>query len=176
MTSEGGKKLTSGERSGSEILRCSFCNKSQAEVRKLIAGPAVFICDECVAVCRLMLEPEGGKEPATEEPSGSEIPRCSFCNKSRADVWKIIAGPDVFICNECVDTCCEILDEDPSAGDDELGGLDRLLSQLIKAKEGSMSLCRLCFSSVPVEELTTIPQRGALCRACIDAVRQATDS
>ncbi|MXZ35106.1 MAG: ATP-dependent Clp protease ATP-binding subunit ClpX [Acidobacteria bacterium] len=34
-----------------ESLRCSFCNKSQNDVRKLIAGPTVFICDECVRVC-----------------------------------------------------------------------------------------------------------------------------
>src|SRR5262252_4310087 len=32
-------------------LRCSFCGKSQFDVRKLIAGPTVFICDECVALC-----------------------------------------------------------------------------------------------------------------------------
>ena len=35
-----------------EILRCSFCNKDQSDVRKLIAGPTVFICDECVEVCK----------------------------------------------------------------------------------------------------------------------------
>ena len=35
----------------SELLRCSFCNKSQREVRKLIAGPNVYICDECVDIC-----------------------------------------------------------------------------------------------------------------------------
>jgi hypothetical protein len=34
-----------------EVLRCSFCNKDQNDVRKLIAGPTVFICDECVEVC-----------------------------------------------------------------------------------------------------------------------------
>jgi hypothetical protein len=32
-------------------LRCSFCNKGQDDVRKLIAGPAVFVCDECVQLC-----------------------------------------------------------------------------------------------------------------------------
>ncbi len=37
--------------SGDETLRCSFCNKSQREVKKLIAGPTVFICDECVDIC-----------------------------------------------------------------------------------------------------------------------------
>jgi ATP-dependent Clp protease ATP-binding subunit ClpX len=36
---------------GEEVLRCSFCNKSQREVKKLIAGPTVFICDECVDIC-----------------------------------------------------------------------------------------------------------------------------
>jgi ATP-dependent Clp protease ATP-binding subunit ClpX len=40
-----------GKNGDSEILRCSFCNKDQNDVRKLIAGPTVFICDECVDVC-----------------------------------------------------------------------------------------------------------------------------
>ncbi len=35
----------------SELLRCSFCGKSQHEVKKLIAGPTVYICNECVEVC-----------------------------------------------------------------------------------------------------------------------------
>ena len=39
------------KKSDVEILRCSFCNKDQNDVRKLIAGPTVFICDECVEVC-----------------------------------------------------------------------------------------------------------------------------
>jgi ATP-dependent Clp protease ATP-binding subunit ClpX len=34
-----------------ENLTCSFCGKSQEEVKKLIAGPAVYICDECIEVC-----------------------------------------------------------------------------------------------------------------------------
>ena len=35
-------------------LRCSFCNKTQDQVRKLIAGPNVYICDECIEVCSEM--------------------------------------------------------------------------------------------------------------------------
>jgi len=42
--------------SGEESLRCSFCNKSQNDVRKLIAGPTVFICDECVRVCNDIID------------------------------------------------------------------------------------------------------------------------
>ena len=37
-------------RDGSD-LRCSFCNKSQRDVKKLIAGPSVYVCDECVEIC-----------------------------------------------------------------------------------------------------------------------------
>jgi ATP-dependent Clp protease ATP-binding subunit ClpX len=43
--------MTTKKTTDSEVLRCSFCNKDQNDVRKLIAGPTVFICDECVEVC-----------------------------------------------------------------------------------------------------------------------------
>jgi ATP-dependent Clp protease ATP-binding subunit ClpX len=46
-------------------LFCSFCGKSQAEVKKLIAGPAVYICDECVALCDDIIAEEVEKEEAT---------------------------------------------------------------------------------------------------------------
>ena len=41
-----------------DMLRCSFCGKSQHEVRKLIAGPSVFICDECVELCNDIIREE----------------------------------------------------------------------------------------------------------------------
>ena len=47
-----------------DILRCSFCNKSQNDVRKLIAGPTVFICDECVAVCQDIIDEDQNFEPS----------------------------------------------------------------------------------------------------------------
>ena len=39
-------------------LRCSFCSKSQSEVRKLIAGPNVYICDECIEICTDIIDEE----------------------------------------------------------------------------------------------------------------------
>ena len=45
-----------------QTLYCSFCGKSQHEVRKLIAGPEVFICDECVDLCTGIVEPDDDKE------------------------------------------------------------------------------------------------------------------
>jgi ATP-dependent Clp protease ATP-binding subunit ClpX len=45
-----------------EVLRCSFCNKSQNDVKKLIAGPTVYICDECVDICLDIIAEERSKE------------------------------------------------------------------------------------------------------------------
>ncbi|MBM4332544.1 MAG: ATP-dependent Clp protease ATP-binding subunit ClpX [Deltaproteobacteria bacterium] len=63
------------ERLGS--LFCSFCGKSQEEVKKLIAGPAVYICDECVALCNDIISEEVEKEEASLRklavPKPSEI-------------------------------------------------------------------------------------------------------
>src|SRR6201987_787558 len=47
-----------------KLLYCSFCGKSQHEVRKLIAGPSVFICDECIELCNDIIREEGGGSEA----------------------------------------------------------------------------------------------------------------
>ena len=39
-----------------DVLKCSFCGKSQKQVRKLIAGPGVYICDECIDLCNEIIE------------------------------------------------------------------------------------------------------------------------
>ena len=54
------------KKSDSDVLRCSFCNKNQRDVKKLIAGPTVYICDECVDICLDIIAEE--REP--EEQKG----------------------------------------------------------------------------------------------------------
>ncbi|MGZ6982850.1 MAG: ClpX C4-type zinc finger protein, partial [Ilumatobacteraceae bacterium] len=41
-----------------ELLQCSFCGKSQKQVKRLIAGPGVYICDECIDLCNEIIEEE----------------------------------------------------------------------------------------------------------------------
>jgi ATP-dependent Clp protease ATP-binding subunit ClpX len=53
------------KKNSNEALRCSFCNKGQNDVRKLIAGPTVFICDECVAVCQDIIDEDQHLEPSS---------------------------------------------------------------------------------------------------------------
>ncbi len=66
--------------SGEKVLYCSFCGKSQHEVKKLIAGPSVFICDECIELCNDIIRdetpaeaPAGGKSSRSDLPVPTEI-------------------------------------------------------------------------------------------------------
>lgn len=90
-------------------LRCSFCNKSQDEVRKLIAGPVSNICDECVDVCvdiiahdrvaasRRMAEPKAAPEPWP--PSDAW---CSFCGNVAALETALLIENRTLLCESCV--------------------------------------------------------------------------
>jgi ATP-dependent Clp protease ATP-binding subunit ClpX len=55
-----------------EILRCSFCGKSQNEVKKLIAGPSVYICNECIDICNEIINDDERSEAAA---SGAPLPK-----------------------------------------------------------------------------------------------------
>src|SRR5512139_3019576 len=61
-----------------DLLKCSFCGKSQKQVKKLIAGPGVYICDECIDLCNEIIEEEPGEAQApgrgvAELPKPKEI-------------------------------------------------------------------------------------------------------
>ena len=53
-------------REGNGALKCSFCGKSQNDVRKLIAGPTVYICDECIELCNDIIAEEWEEEKSRE--------------------------------------------------------------------------------------------------------------
>ena len=58
----------------SDLLKCSFCGKSQKQVRKLIAGPMVYICDECIELCNEIIEEELGGA-AAESVEDIDLPK-----------------------------------------------------------------------------------------------------
>ncbi|XXK27519.1 ATP-dependent Clp protease ATP-binding subunit ClpX [Arenicellales bacterium nBUS_45] len=67
-----------GDKKGDKLLYCSFCGKSQHEVRKLIAGPSVFVCDECVELCNEIIreeaeDAEDAESSSTRYPTPKEI-------------------------------------------------------------------------------------------------------
>lgn len=59
---------------GDKLLYCSFCGKSQHEVRKLIAGPSVFVCDECIALCNDIIREETLAPGGLEKQSKNDLP------------------------------------------------------------------------------------------------------
>jgi ferredoxin len=95
--------------------------------------------------------------------------RCSFCNKSQRDVAKIVAGPEVNICSECVEICRDVLERDVTLVEpmtqEEFEGSERLIS-------GNEAIrCALCAAVRPLAESLRIPGRGWLCRACAEAAQ-----
>ncbi|MDH4118285.1 MAG: ATP-dependent Clp protease ATP-binding subunit ClpX [Acidimicrobiia bacterium] len=62
---------------GGDLLKCSFCGKSQRQVKKLIAGPGVYICDECIDLCNEIIEEE---LTSTESVSFAELPKPAEIN------------------------------------------------------------------------------------------------
>ncbi len=59
----------------SNLTMCSFCGKSHAEVKKLIAGPGVYICDGCINVCRGILDKELGEDEEKKTNKGFHVPK-----------------------------------------------------------------------------------------------------
>jgi hypothetical protein len=113
-----------GQAPGTE-LACTFCGRSQRQVRKLIAGPGVYICEACVALAGGVVSsgaaagiPPGRIHAAPERHGGG---RCRFCAKRRDQVTGMaampagpgdtVAGPAA-ICAECLALCNEILAEE----------------------------------------------------------------
>lgn len=91
-------------------LACSFCRKRQGEVRKLVAGPAAFICNECVEVCRdIMANDERAEESSvTETPSpsiagGAGITtRCALCRMPMISDDGLIVRDRGIVCFGCL--------------------------------------------------------------------------
>ena len=94
---------------------CSFCGRTAEQVKALIAGPGVYICDRCIPVASQTIttgEP-GGPPNAVIEPVAVEdiTEKCSFCGKRRHQVPGLAAAGGARICAECLQLCHEIVTE-----------------------------------------------------------------
>jgi hypothetical protein len=95
--------------------------------------------------------------------------RCSFCKKS--EVRKLIAGPSVFICDECVDVCQDII-----ANDNRLQATDEVeppLQRTEGAPNGPSVRCTLCGTVAPYKDVIPIQRRGVMCLGCAGEVEAA---
>ena len=67
-----------------KVLYCSFCGKSQHEVKKLIAGPSVFICDECIELCNDIIRDEVPSDTVDAKSTKSDLP---IPSEIKARMW-----------------------------------------------------------------------------------------
>ena len=96
--------------------------------------------------------------------------RCSFCGKDQQDVRKLIAGPKVFVCDECIGICNNILAEDrkSSAADAEPGTTSPL-----EPVGGFAVQCALCRMPIVWSDGVPIASRGFLCAGCLGEIEAA---
>jgi len=83
--------MSSDKNKSDKLLYCSFCGKNQHEVRKLIAGPSVFVCDECIALCNDIISEEVQSDEETSKLGKSDLP---VPHEIRANLDDYVIGQD----------------------------------------------------------------------------------
>lgn len=109
-----------------------------------------------------------GQSSANDEATLS----CSFCRKTQRQVRKLIAGSHVYICDECVELCNDILQEEWESRQVPDHAPPSNQSTIFKHSAS----CSLCHLPAAVGELLPILERGFLCAACVQAVQNAAGS
>lgn len=79
-----------GSNSRDKVFHCSFCGKSQHEVRKLIAGPSVYVCDECIALCNDIINEETREDKSS--PNLDTLPRLPAPTEIRKTLDEYVVG------------------------------------------------------------------------------------
>jgi len=106
----------------------------------------------------------------SEETPIAEL-ACSFCGKTSEQVRRLIAGPRVYICDECVDLCNEIIEREV----ERESGAGRPPAAAAVAVN-LLATCVLCRLPKPNDELVGIPDRGFICAVCAQLVRDAFET
>ena len=110
--------------------------------------------------------------PGSKRASASSSPQeegrkrplhCSFCGKSEEAVASLIVGSSVTICGDCVDVCVNLLEESGAGKEQGRGAEEKKLSTTVFP-------CILCGLPTPAPDLVPLPERGPICRGCIEAV------
>jgi len=103
------RRLSGGAGASPPLLRCSFCNKSQRDVRMLIAGPSSYICDECVNICVGIVAKKSDQLPS--DPAA--VP-CLACGNATALRDTVRVGTRGALCNHCMALVREALSSEPA--------------------------------------------------------------
>jgi hypothetical protein len=95
-------------------------------------------------------------------------PICSFCSKSQAEVRKLIAGPSVHICDECVGLCKDIVAQ-------EIDDRKAAKRKTAKSKTKENRLCGICMEARESDELIFLPHAAYMCAGCLEDIQTVRD-
>jgi ATP-dependent protease Clp ATPase subunit len=110
------------------------------------------------------------------ERSERQVLRCTFCRKHKDDVTRLIAGPKVFICDECVEVCNDIIADDKRIAKQTGDNADRPTNDGAVAWPNAIE-CALCRVPIAANEGVVVGgNRGILCADCVVAVQSASAS
>jgi hypothetical protein len=126
------------------------------------------------------------KPPPPKNPAAEPIPTltCSFCGKNQNQVRKLIAGPKVYICDECIDLCNDIIEKECQHDANFTGSEtvpEKPLAQVERDEEEDESAgrvqvwplsCAICSKSRKSAELLYLPAGVRLCVVCLDAIEK----
>jgi ClpX C4-type zinc finger protein len=93
---------------------------------------------------------------------------CSFCGKNQSEVRKLIAGPSVHICDECVELCKNIVAEEEDVGDSDK-------TKAARAKSKANRLCGICMEPRETDELIFLPHAAYMCAGCLEELQAVRD-
>jgi ClpX C4-type zinc finger len=111
-----------------------------------------------------------GRRRQDAKPEEAEL-RCSFCAKEAEHVRKLIAGPKVFICDECVEVCQEILREERRQHTEDPPPVSSTASTWRGTTPAGF--CPLCRMPLMMQDAVLIAKKGVLCRPCVADVQSA---
>lgn len=94
-----------------KLMNCGFCGADKDSVEALIAGPSVFICDDCTKVIEHVMIDQTKSAPNFQALERTSKLRCSFCSKRSGRDRNVVAGVDAQICHECIEICKKLLKE-----------------------------------------------------------------
>ena len=141
-------------------IRCSFCGKDQYQVRKIIAGPAVNICDECIDLCNDIIYEEVDREQQQQEQEDEAL--CTCCTKLHKRAVLSRFPDDTLFCESCMD------------------GLWSFIRQSLSKKpqsqrEAEHAACTICRQPYPAAELYEPTEEPLYCEFCLDELKRLAE-
>ena len=152
------------------VIRCSFCGKNQNQVRKIIAGPTVYICDECIDLCNDIIAEEcerdgnlmSEQEISIEANAIKATSPCMCCSRMHGDLSSACPIKELQFCSMCLSELRELLEKNR--------GKERSFEELEE-----LIPCTVCREAYKAAELYEPTEEPLYCEACLAELKKLAE-